>query len=167
MRYEPKMGPHCTSQIPNFRTPKKLSGDRNHPNHRNSSSNQERFGVSKRVSPWKINMEHANHPFRKEKWSSKPLWLLLCSMLIFQGGNTTFHFKSGETRFLTGPPMFGMKLARKVSNPQAAGSSFYRSNFREGKWRSFFVCKKTQSIYIKQHVCRYVLVLSRFLVCNI
>ena len=30
-------------------------------------------------TPWKINMEHTNHPFRKEND------LRLCSMLIFQG----------------------------------------------------------------------------------
>ena len=35
------------------------------------------------LTPWKINMEPTNHPFRKRKWSSKPP--LLCSMLIFRG----------------------------------------------------------------------------------
>ena len=34
-------------------------------------------------TPWKINMEHTNHPFREENDLPKPLWL--CSMLIFQG----------------------------------------------------------------------------------
>ena len=33
-------------------------------------------------TPWKINMEPTNQPFRKGKWSSKPP--SLCSILIFQ-----------------------------------------------------------------------------------
>ena len=45
--------------------------------------------VENTSTPWKINMEPRNQPFRKRKWSSKPPWL--CSMLIFQGVSHILH----------------------------------------------------------------------------
>ena len=55
----------------------------------------EQLEVTRRTTPWKINMEATNHPFRREN-SSKPPWF--CSMLIFRGvggGNSNmFYFQS-------------------------------------------------------------------------
>ena len=43
------------------------------------------FVFSPVFTPWKINMEPTNHPFRKEKWSEPNLREDMCKMWIFQG----------------------------------------------------------------------------------
>ena len=49
---------------------------------------------SRWFTPWKINMEPTNHPFRR-KWCSKPPWL--CSILIFRGFLAEVKTTSKET----------------------------------------------------------------------